>query len=69
MARQFLKELKDGDSVDEVYLLSDKQLRANRQANLFLLATLRDRTGAMSGLMWNVTEESVADFQTGDFIM
>lgn len=68
MSRQFLKELKDGDNVDEVFLLGDKQLRANRQANLFLLATLRDRTGAMSGLMWNITEETVADIQPGDFV-
>lgn len=68
MARQFLKELKDGDSVDEVYLLADKQLRANRQANLFLLASLRDRTGAMSGLMWNVVEDSVADINAGDYV-
>lgn len=68
MARQFLKELKDGDTVDEVYLLADKQLRANRQANLFLLASLRDRTGAMSGLMWNVVEESLAHVNAGDFV-
>lgn len=68
MARQFLKELKDGDAVDEIYLLADKQLRANRQANLFLLATLRDRTGQMSGLMWNVTEDAVADVQAGDYV-
>lgn len=68
MARQYLKELKDGDSVDEVYLLSDKQLRANRQANLFLLATLRDRTGQISGLMWNITEDTVADVQAGDYV-
>ena len=68
MARQFLKELKDGDSVDEIYLLSEKQLRANRQANLFLLATLRDRTGQVSGLMWNITEDSVADVQAGDYV-
>lgn len=68
MARQFLKELKDGDSVDEVYLLADKQLRANRQANLFLLASLRDRSGQMSGLMWNITEEMVVDVQAGDFV-
>lgn len=68
MPRQFLKELKDGDSVDEVYLLTDKQLRANRQANLFLLAALRDKSGTMSGLMWNVTEESVSNVQPGDFV-
>ena len=32
MPRQFLNQLGDGDSVDEVYLLADKQLRANRIA-------------------------------------
>jgi 3'-5' exoribonuclease len=68
MARQFLKDLKDGDSVDEIYLLADKQLRANRQANLFLLASLRDRTGQMSGLMWNVNEEQLADVSAGDYV-
>ena len=68
MARQFLKELKDGDSVEEVYLLGDKQLRANRQANLFLLATLRDRTGQMNGMMWNVVEESLAHINAGDYV-
>ncbi len=68
MARQFLKELKDGDSVDEVYLLADKQLRANRQANLFLLASLRDSTGQISGLMWNVAEDSLTDIQAGNFV-
>ena len=68
MPRTFLKEYKDGDSVDDVFLLADRQLRANRNADLYLLATLRDKTGVMSGLMWNVTEESVARINTGDFV-
>ena len=68
MARKFLKEYSDGDSVDDVFLLADKQLRANRHANLYLLATLRDRSGMMSGLMWNVTEDSTNGISTGDFV-
>ena len=68
MARQFIEELKDGDTIEEVYLLADKQLRANRNANLYLLTQLRDRTGTVSGLMWNVTEETCADFDAGDFV-
>jgi len=68
MARVFVKELKDGDSVNEVYLLADKQLRANRNANLYLLATLRDRTGVVSGLMWNVVEENVQHISSGDYV-
>ena len=68
MARVFVKELKDGDSVNEIYLLADKQLRANRNANLYLLATLRDRTGVVSGLMWNVVEENVQHISAGDYV-
>jgi 3'-5' exoribonuclease len=68
MARQFIEELKDGDTIEEVYLLADKQLRANRNANLYLLTQLRDRTGTVSGLMWNVTEETCANFDAGDFV-
>ncbi len=68
MTRQFIEDLKHGDSVEEVYLLSDKQLRANRNADLYLLTALSDRTGTISGLMWNVTEESVADVDSGTFV-
>ncbi len=68
MPRQFVREMKDGDSVEEVYLLADKQLRANRNANLYLLTGLRDRTGMISGLMWNVTEDSAPGVETGDFV-
>lgn len=68
MPRVFVKELKDGDSVNEIFLLADKQLRANRNANLYLLATLRDRSGVISGLMWNVTDDSAQDLATGDFV-
>jgi 3'-5' exoribonuclease len=68
MARQFIEELKDGDTIEEVYLLADKQLRANRNANLYLLTQLRDRTGTVSGLMWNVVEETCAEFEAGDFV-
>ena len=67
-SRQNLKKLHDGDTVDEIYLLSDKQLRANRNANLYLLAQLRDSSGQMNGLMWNVTEDSVAHMNAGDFV-
>ncbi len=68
MPRRYLNELKDGDAVEEVYLLADKQLRANRNGDLYLLAGLRDKTGLMSGLMWNVVEETVAHFSAGEFV-
>jgi 3'-5' exoribonuclease len=68
MPRQFVGELKDGDQIDETYLLSEKQLRANRNADLYLLSQLRDKSGTISGLMWNVAEAHCAEFDAGDFV-
>lgn len=68
MPRVFVKDLKDGDSVNTVFLLADRQLRANRNANLYLLATLRDRSGMINGLMWNVAEDSMENIAAGDFV-
>lgn len=68
MPRTFVKELRDGDNVNDVFLLADKQLRANRNADLYLLATLRDKSGIISGLMWNVTEERLHHVSAGDMV-
>jgi 3'-5' exoribonuclease len=68
MARQFVNTLTDGVLVDEVYLLADKQLRANRNADLYLLAQLRDRTGQVSAFFWNISESQVAHLQPGGYV-
>ncbi len=36
MTRQFVQQMADGDTIEEVYLVTDKQLRANRNGNLYL---------------------------------
>ena len=68
MPRRYVNTLADGESIEEIYLVAEKQLRANRNAALYLLMELRDRTGAISGRMWNVTEESVAHVNPGDYV-
>jgi 3'-5' exoribonuclease len=68
MPRVFVNQLADGSPVEEVFLLADRQLRANRHAETYLLTQLRDKTGQVSGLLWNVTEGTAAQFQAGDFV-
>src|SRR5204862_460985 len=51
--RRFIQNLADGDSVEEIYLVVDKQLRANRNGNLYIQVELRDRSGTLSGRLWN----------------
>lgn len=68
MSRRFINTLSDGETIEEVYLLADKQLRANRNAALYLLVELRDKTGAIGARMWNATEEAAARYNPGDYV-
>ncbi len=66
--RRYVEELTDGESLDEVYLATEKQLRANRNGNLYLQLMLRDRTGAIGARLWNVNEAQGRSFEEGDFV-
>lgn len=68
MPRSDVNTLLDGTPVDEVFLLSDKQLRVNRIGDQYLLAQLRDRTGQISGLLWNVKEPEMGRISAGDYV-
>jgi 3'-5' exoribonuclease len=67
--RRFVQSLADGDNVEEVYLVMDKQLRANRNGNLFIQLELRDRTGGISARLWNAGEQLFRSFEAGDFLL
>lgn len=68
MPRRCVALLADGEAIEEVYLVTDKQLRTNRQGNPFLQIELRDKTGAISARMWNANEHHFRTFEEGDFL-
>ena len=68
MPRRFVQQLADGEAIDEVYLVTEKQLRANRNGNLYIQVELRDRTGAISARLWNAGEGLFRTFDEGDFL-
>jgi 3'-5' exoribonuclease len=68
MSRRYVNQLSHGDSIDEAFLVADKQLRANRQGNLYLQIELRDKTGSVGARLWNATEDLARSFEPGDFL-
>ena len=68
MSRRYVNQLSHGDSVDESYLVADKQLRANRQGNLYLKLELRDKTGSVGARLWNASEGLARLFEPGDYL-
>jgi 3'-5' exoribonuclease len=68
MTRRYVNQLANGDSVDDAFLVADKQLRANRQGNLYLHLELRDKTGTVGARLWNATENLARQFEPGDYL-
>lgn len=68
MSRRFVNELGDGEAVDQVFLASEKQLRTNRNGNLYLQVRLSDRTGSITTMLWNAQQKHYDQFENGDFI-
>ena len=68
MARRFINQLGDREPVDEIFLVADKQIRTNRQGNLYLQMRFSDRTGAVTGMMWNANEQLYGRFENGNYL-
>jgi 3'-5' exoribonuclease len=68
MTRRYVRQFADGDNIDDIFLALNKQLRANRQGNLYLQVELRDRSGSISARMWNASENLTRMFDDGDFL-
>jgi 3'-5' exoribonuclease len=68
MSRRYVQQLTDGENIEEIYLVVDKQMRANRNGNLYLQVDLRDRTGAINARLWNAGEHLFRSFDVGDFV-
>lgn len=56
------------EAIDQVFLASDKQLRPNRNGNLYLQIELSDRSGAIGARMWNASEQDYRNFENGDYV-
>ncbi|HEV8060452.1 MAG TPA: OB-fold nucleic acid binding domain-containing protein [Gemmataceae bacterium] len=68
MSRRMVQQLADSDAVEEIYLIADKQLRANRNGNLYLQVELRDRSGSITARLWNASDALFRTFDVGDFV-
>ncbi|MEN1681586.1 MAG: HD domain-containing protein [Planctomycetota bacterium] len=67
--RRYVSQLAHNEQVKEVFLASDKQLRPNRNGNLYLQLELSDRSGAIATRMWNASENDYKAFENGDFVL
>jgi 3'-5' exoribonuclease len=68
MARRYINELTHQESIDEVFVANDKQLRPNRAGNLYLQVELSDRSGSIAARLWNASDAIYRSFDNGDYV-
>jgi 3'-5' exoribonuclease len=67
-SRRFIAQLAEREQIDQVFLVADKQLRANRQGNYYLQLRLADKTGSITGMLWNASEKIYSSFENGNYL-
>ena len=68
MSRRFISQLNDRDEINETFVASEKQLRPNRNGDLYLQVRLSDKTGSINAMMWNATDKVYSAFENGDYV-
>lgn len=68
MSRRYVSDLGHQETVDQVFVANDKQLRPNRNGNLYLQVNLSDRTGSIAARVWNASDALYKSFENGDYI-
>ena len=67
--RRFVSQLANNEPVQQAFLASEKQLRPNKNGNLYLQVDLSDRSGSINARMWNASDEDYRGFENGDFVV
>jgi 3'-5' exoribonuclease len=67
MKKQFIADIKAGDWVDDIFVLSEKILSQKRDGDNFLNVTISDKTGTLKGVVWDNVNQITASITSGDF--
>ncbi|MBW1746375.1 MAG: HD family phosphohydrolase, partial [Deltaproteobacteria bacterium] len=67
MKKQFINSIKAGDIVDDIFVLSEKNLAQKKDGNNFLNVSLSDKTGNIKGVVWNNVDQITAKISASDF--
>jgi 3'-5' exoribonuclease len=63
---KFINHIAAGETIQDIFLLAEKNLVQKRDGGSFLTITLADRTGQIRGVVWDHLEKAVA--KVGDFV-
>jgi len=68
MPRRLIAELPAQTQVDQTFLATHKQLRPNRNGQLYLQVELAAKSGTITGRLWNASDDDYGAFEDGDYV-
>jgi len=66
--RRFVNEVKAGETLDQVFLVAQKELRTTRKGDYFITCMLCDKTGQLPARMWQASEAVFNSIPTDGFL-
>ncbi|MEE2675828.1 MAG: HD domain-containing protein [Planctomycetota bacterium] len=69
MSRKYIHQLSEGEDINQVFIANGKQLRPNRQGNLYLQLSLSDKSGSVNAMQWNANQHVYDSFENGDYVL
>src|SRR5437867_2141265 len=57
MRRLYLRDCAPGDVVEDVFVITNKQLSATTSGKFFIKAFISDRSGQVTARIWNATRD------------
>ncbi len=68
MKSQYVEELRSGQTVNEVFVLSKTSIKDKQAGGSSAVLEFTDRSGSIEGIAWDNAVESVNMLSTGDFV-
>ncbi len=65
---QFIKELLENTTVQEIYYVADLHKKLTKAGKVFLQVTLQDMTGQLIGMIWEPDTQVLVPFEKKDFV-
>lgn len=68
MEHRFIKDFKEGEIVNSVYLVRERALDTTRNGTPYISLEIADRSGIVKGIKWDATMELFDSFDVDDFV-
>ncbi len=69
MKKTFVKELTSGESIEEQFVVLEKTLEKAKTGRVYATVKLADKTGRISGKIWDDADKKYALFKEGDIVL